>query len=391
MTQKTYSDYIMDYEEYGGFDVHLVVQQKHILTHRLILSAGSNFLKSLIKGVELYDEPVTMILPDISTAEVDHLVNILYNKTSLNPEGSVHQIFTMLGFNDVQPMSLVRDADDPDKSEIKMMLDDAIKEEIMNDESECADSGVMLDSAVTDENFYFDIKELPVTKKKRGRKKIDPATLPKEYRCNDCDYVGKCKTYLQRHRDRTHTDLWFYCQYKDCDNKYRTSYYLTAHITKDHKGRLFFCDKCSYKSKFNDLLKLHIMKHHEGVKFICDQCGHEAANPKSLGYHIKQVHEGLFYPCSECDFTGVTYSSFMHHMNRQHKPKQFLCDQCSFSSGDRGGLNTHVKRVHTEKAYTCHLCDFTTKLKWSLKRHQDSKHKRELETIVENMSKIPNP
>ena len=22
------------------------------------------------------------------------------------------------------------------------------------------------------------------------------------YRCNDCDYVGKCKTYLQRHRDR---------------------------------------------------------------------------------------------------------------------------------------------------------------------------------------------
>ena len=33
---KTYSDYILDYKKYGGFDVRLVCQKEAVFTHRQV-------------------------------------------------------------------------------------------------------------------------------------------------------------------------------------------------------------------------------------------------------------------------------------------------------------------------------------------------------------------
>jgi len=404
----TYSDYIVDYGQYGGFDVKLVVQGQSIYTHRLILSAGSRFLKHILKSVDIDEEIATLVLPDHLLAEVKELVDILYNKKAPRPEGVVPQIFKSLGFNDIQPSFPIQDDIDPIKSSIKTLLDDAIKEEMLEDEEiQNYEPDITLEFDQIEE--YSDlpdfVQEPKIKKKTRGpgkkwllkselsesesgatevkkkrKKKYQDDEGITEFRCDQCDYVGKCRAYLNTHFAKRHRDRWFHCEYKDCEIKYRVRHQLTDHIRKEHQGRLFYCDKCSYKSKFNDLLKLHIMKHHEGVKFICDRCGYEAANPKSLGYHIKEVHEGKTYPCDKCQFNGKSYSQLWFHQTRVHSNEQFLCEQCTFVASDRGRLRSHVRGVHCEKTEKCDFCDFTTKKIWSLKRHKQSKHKEEVET-----------
>lgn len=121
------------------------------------------------------------------------------------------------------------------------------------------------------------------------KKKIYPENG--EYRCNECEYVGKRKRYLDAHINKRHLDVWFNCEYKDCEKRYRSKHYLSGHITKDHKGRLFYCDKC-YKSKFNDLLKL--LTHHEaprGSRFICDRCG-PRPQPKIQAILLRLITKG---------------------------------------------------------------------------------------------------
>jgi len=404
MIMKTYSDYIVNYGEYGGFDVKLVVHKECIYAHRLILSAGSNYMKLLLKNVDIDEEPATIMLPDFTFPEVANFVNILYNTQHLNSVGVVPQIFNELAFNDLKLKG-----DDPAKESIQMILDDDIKEEIcvddllnteletlssseaQYDDWETKDFKLKSESRIEKKTrgpgkkkkLKSDLAESG-EKKKRGRKKIYPENG--EYRCNECEYVGKCKRYLDAHINKRHLDVWFNCEYKDCEKRYRSKHYLSGHITKDHKGRLFYCDKCSYKSKFNDLLKLHIMKHHEGVRFICDRCGHEAPNPKSLGYHIKIDHEGLTYPCDKCDFVGKTHNNLWHHKTRTHSTQNYMCDKCTFVAPEKNSLRAHVRTVHCEKSHVCAYCDFSTKKIYSLKRHQFSKHKEHFVSLDDFVS-----
>jgi len=67
---KTYSDYIVDYDKYGGFDVVLVCQNQLFHTHRLLLSAGSSFLSAILKSCGFEDDVVTILLPDFEPAQV---------------------------------------------------------------------------------------------------------------------------------------------------------------------------------------------------------------------------------------------------------------------------------------------------------------------------------
>jgi len=267
------------------------------------------------------------------------------------------------------------------------MYDEAIKEEMLEEAMETNEPDFEPFTENTDlisfEQAESDLGAKQVKKKKRKKKYPDDEGIT-EFRCDQCAYVGKCRTYLNNHFAKHHGNQWFHCEYKDCEVKYRVRGQLKDHMLQKHQGRLFFCDKCSYTSKFSGLLKIHIMKHHEGVRFICDQCGHEAANPKSLGYHIKNIHEGKTYPCGQCEFVAKTYHIMKHHQNRKHPTQHYICDKCTYVGTDRGRFNIHVKDVHGQKIYKCEFCDFATKKAFSLKRHQLSKHKDELRTLSDS-------
>jgi len=439
---KTYSDYIVDYDKYGGFDVVLVCQNQLFHTHRLLLSAGSSFLSAILKSCGFEDDVVTILLPDFEPAQVKELVNILYNRSSLDEVGQVPQLFSDLHFNDVyMPIREIKvecelaESVGTESVLETVLIDTCITEELVKVEAKDDEASHIQQ----DENFGELPKKGLKSANLKKRKEID-SDAPKKKRmrrpklktldesesennsftceecrvsgarknawhflkeenymihmkthycidakdrfpCDKCKYVSHSMIYLKRHILNHHTDAMIPCKSEGCDQTFKSNYFMQYHFTMKHKDDRFICDSCPYVAKQSGKLKLHQQRKHEGVRFICDKCGHEAVNPDLLKQHIKTVHESIRYPCDKCDYVGLTYSSIKHHEKRRHAAHIFLCEKCSFSCGDRGGLNSHVKRVHTTKIISCAYCEFTTKIEFSLRRHQESKHKREIATI----------
>ena len=106
---------------------------------------------------------------------------------------------------------------------------------------------------------------IPLVRSKTANKGVIIKTEGNRYVCNECDFEGKHRINLYRHRQSVHRRV-----------KYD-------------------CNQCNYQTTRQDSLSEHIRSVHEGVKYACNQCDYQATQQSNLTTHIKSQHEGVKY------------------------------------------------------------------------------------------------
>lgn len=101
------------------------------------------------------------------------------------------------------------------------------------------------------------------------------------------------------------------------------------HVARLKQGKRFHCDKCPYKSEFNQNLKVHVRRVHLKIidEYTCNVCGKNYATPTSLNLHKQKEHELGDFPCSRCNEKFSTKPILKAHILKIHADK-ITCEVC---------------------------------------------------------------
>jgi len=409
----------LDYNGSCDFDARLVCKNGAIQCHRLVLAAGSKFMKKILEDLEV-DELVDILLPDFDILDLNQVVNIIYGvscdiipdafgvlqfdqfekyqisevKLEFEPVEVLEPMTELLLPQEEEEEETLYSLQSRDKNEELLSWDDDIKKENkpegkktkkirkktkklkpakqgVEPKYSCdhCDFGTMNTSSI--KRHYANRHPDKETPKIGKREKKEPIQV----KCTECEYTSNHQRNIDLHYARIHGTETFPCMDPSCSFTFKTKYALTFHTKIYHSGNMYQCDQCPYKSKFNNCFKIHHQKMHEGVKYICDRCGYQGPNPKLLEDHIKTVHDGFRFKCEHCSFSDPTYRTVWKHKVSSHNIQLHLCDVCSYSTPMLHMLKQHKRRVHVEPKLKCDYCDFLSKTVYNLKRHISNKHK----------------
>jgi len=410
---KTYSDYILDYKKYGGFDVRLVCQKEAVFTHRLILSAGSRFLSSILKCSEFEDEVVTILLPDFEPAQVKEMINILYTNEETSP---VPPIFSDLQFKDVH--TTIRDfkkeeCESGDESgerkpinldlaetfplsevkiEIKIEEDYAMQNEILEDISKVEHNiGIERNgsSDLVNNQLQTSKKKLLSKKKRRSKNKLlskkslKTAQVKETYICDECNIEGnrKSKSHFYTKRKFFLHQKTHYCKdFKDnfpcneCSYVGTTIYCLETHFLNHHSEETYACEEadCERTFKSLQLMKHHIRNFHKG--FMCDRCSYITKSSKQLKLHQQREHDGVKFICDKCGLEAISPPALREHIKTVHEGLRYPCDKCEFVASTKSSFNYHSAKEHRGTQYLCERCSFASPIASTLTSHMKRVH-----------------
>ncbi|XP_075988912.1 uncharacterized protein LOC142984916 [Anticarsia gemmatalis] len=197
------------------------------------------------------------------------------------------------------------------------------------------------------------VQEMEVTRYSK-RKKKNPQKIPKELKCEMCDYTTI---------------------YRNC---------LSLHVHARHSNyKPFNCEHCNYVTKYPTSLTRHMITQHEckGLEkeknlplYTCDQCTYTSYYKWNLNAHRRKHRLEKEFKCTECSYTTAYRHNFMKHSKVHNKKETFYkCDKCPFVTKYDGHITRHLAKIHNEvsdKANKCDLCDFSTKIRWRLNLHK---------------------
>ena len=101
----------------------------------------------------------------------------------------------------------------------------------------------------------------------------------------------------------------------DIDIGFRNT--IDEDIVKD--GSNFMCGKCGKKFSYRRGVFQHLHSAHGGQIFECDQCDYKAGLKHNLNRHIEHVHKGVMYHCTICDYTSGWAGEIQKHVKSVHK------------------------------------------------------------------------
>ena len=191
----------------------------------------------------------------------------------------------------------------------------------------------------------------------------DKSTYERPFACNLCDYRGKQRGHLVKHKLSVHiSKRLFACD--QCDYRGKRQSHLDAHKLVHSKEKPFACDKCNYRAGLKHQLKTHHIIHNSEKPFGCDECDYRTAYKTGLKRH-KLVHGSEKpFACDECDYKTIWKEHINRHKVVHSSAKPFTCYVCYVQTKTKERLVRHYNAVHkTEQPFSWDLCDFKTNLK----------------------------
>ncbi|CAH1248734.1 ZNF267 [Branchiostoma lanceolatum] len=195
-------------------------------------------------------------------------------------------------------------------------------------------------------------------------------------KCDQCDYVTPKKDSLLRHQVKHSGEKPFVCA--QCSKTFARKGDLKQHELRHAGIKTAMCHVCGDTFFKNYELVHHIQAKHDGLKlYKCDQCPFETAYFHSLVTHGRAYHTGE--RPYRCDFEGCNYGSANKsqlnvHRRKHTGEKPFKCTMCNYASADNAGLRKHVRKHSNLRPYKCNMCDFDTKHSFLLRKHMESAH-----------------
>ncbi|CRK99337.1 CLUMA_CG012631, isoform A [Clunio marinus] len=174
--------------------------------------------------------------------------------------------------------------------------------------------------------------------------------LPKDLKCDECDFLTASDFFLKRHRQRVH-NLGIDCSL--CGKKFGLQKYLDRHIKRVHKRiRKFKCDICYNKFFNNKSLEGHKLNRHGSRDHICEKCGKGFGSINMLNSHMKS-HGEKSHICDFCGKGFVVSESMRKHIDIVHyKIKRFACTVCNKQFSSNSKLAEH-KLEHEGIRFPC--------------------------------------
>ena len=337
-------------------DVKLVFNcGKSLLAHRLVLSAASPVLRTLLQTKSLVkSEMVHLLLPDFDFTITRQLLKLIYSgEVGLEND----QLGLVVEYGRMLDIPAFREDAKKGLGEKITELDDGKEKEDLR-EPFVRETELELEESV----------ELAQTEEYSENSQIASDLEETEERANEDSYEGsdlaqtsseKVKLENIEENDgietESRTDALFFKiprnpeQNKKCpDCDYETKWMgdLKKHRLARHEGLRHECDVCHAKFMQFRNLRNHKMAKHEGVSFPCEKCDYVSLNIHQLRSHDQSKHEGVRYSCLHCEEKFLHKSSLKKHTMAKHLGIKFTCKHCNeeFSRQDR--LSIHMKRGH---------------------------------------------
>ena len=227
------------------------------------------------------------------------------------------------------------------------------------------------------------------------------------YKCNKCDKEFQSHRELKGHTRIQHSSIGqFQCDV--CDKLFDEEWKFNAH-TKSHK--LFPCEHCDKKFKYQETRSRHIKATHEHIKLYChffnnnvecpfnEQCIFLHEESEQCKYGVACERENCMYKHDENDDENVDeYSvNIDEEENEENKENDgedgnesanttfvnpfleasetFKCELCDFKARSEGGLRSH-KRTCPNNKHPCSSsrCNEAFETKKMLKNHMYHAH-----------------
>jgi len=200
------------------------------------------------------------------------------------------------------------------------------------------------------------------------------------------------------------------------------------HYKSEHPGKhIFNCNHCKYGSNYLPNLNNHVDSMHDKREFQCEKCSFKTTWNQLFHRHRRSEHgffqkntkynvrgDGQSYLCQECGYSTFSQADFKRHeklsscsldqkakilVRRQSKThyraipngysqttiKKYKCNKCDYSTDYPGNVRVHVRAVHErqlEKSssapvavkFKCNQCKEQFDSVTSFKAHKQVKH-----------------
>ena len=222
-------------------------------------------------------------------------------------------------------------------------------------------SGESISSNLMEDNIRENVEH------QQGDSRFLQTKLKRErLKCKQCDFSTLFVARLAQHNKKRHREV----ECPTCGIVLQPKL-LTKHITDKHT--MFYCENCSYSSKFKGSIQIHNRKH-TGQMIQCDQCEYSCAKAYSLHLHMENKHQTSEYNCDSCDFVGHNARRVLFHKKKVHKGIRYSCELCDHKATKRVNLRAHQQRVHAKVRFSCQLCQFGDSQMSRVKLHGKRKH-----------------
>ena len=167
---------------------------------------------------------------------------------------------------------------------------------------------------------------------------------------------------------------------EDCGKMFGNINSLKMHRKNYHEnpGIILKCEKCSYTTVHQHILKDHIKNQHESDTLQCNECGKSFYGTKLYKAHVFRMHseDGQeMEQCKECGLKTKKYG-MKQHVAHMHMARNFACQLCNYKAQTGYNLKLHVTKSHLGiKELPKHKCPHCETVTTNLEYHIKSSHK----------------
>ena len=350
-------------------DVCLLFEDnKIILAHKIVLSAGSPVLYSLLKDSDT-SQNSKISMPSFDYITMTRIISFLYSGEAFLD--SKEQMDLFIEYSDILGLKAFSNADNHPVHTLGSILDleapinlgiaNILETEGKKKENKCLKDNLSREDAI---DFLIVGGETAIGEE-----------ADNVYREDEDEPNVLIKVELD-HNDGNLSDPVKFNRKKD---KQRERHTKTKTNEKGEQciktgTKLSECPLCSYKPVWHGDLKRHKAAEHDGLRYKCNKCDSEFRAKVNLRRHILGRHEGVNYKCSKCSYSTFVKTALKAHMKARHEGKRFQCTECPDKFLFNSSLKKHTQVKHLGIRYNCQYCLTTFKRSQNFKRHTQTVH-----------------
>ena len=229
------------------------------------------------------------------------------------------------------------------------------------------------------------------------RNHLETHNDPRTFACDQCDYTGRSKRYLDIHIRNHHTEEGIRKKYETkmfscpkCGKLKREGPSMKAHVKKC--GLVppnVSCIKCNMEFKRKEDMAAHAVIHYGEIK--CTIHNILFFQESEVFQHVNKAEPDEKFPKLECCVCGKTFKHmciFMKHLRKELGIQPYQCDICKKMVNTYASLQLHMKRLHgnekmppREKSYKCDLCPKMFYSRGHLNEHVNGVHNKSSTTV----------